>query len=366
MHSANAAQIWVEGSADDDLFDRIGAFLAANRLSAKPAHYAFAHEVLSQPGSAIALAVARLTEDGVRLTRQDIESLGRVVSTGRPTDPHATVSVAGVSLMAVVPPVLTAANDEADRLIQQTQMQVADFAAMVRAIHCDTADFGRDLAQSAHALTVIPVTDFASEIARLAAAMVSRVRAAEIRLADAIRESEDLRTRLEEAHDSARRDPMTGLPNRRAFKEAFDRFTPAGVRQMVAICDVDRFKRINDEFGHAVGDRVLNAIGRVLVEDCAGHVVSRYGGEEFAVLLTGVDPAAARATLERARTSIGNKRFRCRDTDRPIGQITLSAGLVEVQAGETMEQALERADRLLYDAKANGRNRIEVEGHLTK
>ena len=366
MHSAIAAQIWVEGSADDDLFDRVGAFLAANRLSAEPAHYAFAHEVLSAPGSAIALAVARLTEDGVRLTRQDIESRGGLVATGRPTDPHATVAVAGVSLMAVVPPVPTAANDEADRLVQQTQLQVADFAAMVRAIHSDTADFGRDLAQSAHALTLIPVTDFASEIARLAAAMVSRVRDAEIRLAAAVRESDDLRAKLEEAHDSARRDPMTGLPNRRAFQEAFDRSAATGVRQLVAICDVDRFKRINDEFGHAVGDRVLNAIGRILVDDCAGHVVSRYGGEEFAILMTAIDAASARAMLEQARTSVGAKRFRCRYTDRPIGRITLSAGLVELQPDETMEQALERADRLLYDAKANGRDRIEVAGLVAR
>ncbi len=360
MHSANTAQIWLEGSADDDLFDRVGAFLAANRLSAEPAHYAFAHEVLRDPGSAIALAVARLTEDGVRLTRQDIEALGGVVAIGRPTDPHATVAVAGVSLMAVVPPAPTAANDEAERLVEHTQSQVADFAAMVRVIHRETADFGRDLAQSAHALTLIPVSDFSSEIAHLAAAMVSRVRDAEIRLADAVRESEDLRARLEEAHDSARRDPMTGLPNRRAFQEAFDRSAATGLPLMVAICDVDRFKRINDEFGHAVGDRVLNAIGRILVEDCAGHVVSRYGGEEFAILLTAIDPAAARALLEQASASVRSKRFRCRDTDRPIGQITLSAGLVDVVADETMDQALTRADRLLYAAKANGRDRIET------
>lgn len=360
MHSANTAQIWLEGSTDDDLFDRVGAFLAANRLSAEPTHYAFAHEVLRDPGSAIALAVARLTEDGVRLTRQDIEALGGIVATGRPTDPHATIAVAGVSLMAVVPPVPTAANDEADRLVASTQLQVADFAAMVRAIHSETADFGRDLAESAQALTLIPVNDFSSEIARLAATMVSRVRDAEIRLAAAVQESEDLRVRLEEAHDSARRDPMTGLPNRRAFQEAFDRSTATGLPRLVAICDVDRFKRINDEFGHAVGDRVLNAIGRILVDDCAGQVVSRYGGEEFAILLTGVEPNAACAMLETARSSVRAKRFRCRDTDRPIGQITLSAGLVEVEADEAMDEALNRADRLLYAAKANGRDRIEM------
>jgi len=122
------------------------------------------------------------------------------------------------------------------------------------------------------------------------------------------------------------------------------------------MCDIDHFKQVNDRFGHAVGDRVLRAIGSTLAEICTGHVVARYGGEEFAVLFTGVSLGEAETMLERARATVAGKRYRLRESDAPLGEITFSAGLTIATPGEILGTVLGRADRLLYAAKAEGRN----------
>jgi len=326
--------------APQQLFARIGQFLVEQRLEPDPANYAFAHATLAHPDGPLARAVSALTDGGVRLTLRDIESLGAEVSTDRP----------GLAARA-------------DGLVAQTQMQVEGFEDVVQGLQADTRDFGRDLAASAAA---IRHTDAAGErlaieeIARLTAAMAERVAVVEGQLAQATREAADLRDKLEEARDNARRDPLTDLPNRRAFEEAFDAVVAAGGAPWLAVCDIDHFKSVNDRFGHAVGDRVLKAIGAALADTCEGHLVARYGGEEFVVLFAGIDAGCARATLERARTAVEAKRYKLRESDEPLGAVTLSAGLAPAQHGDSARAVFQRADALLYKAKADGRNCVRV------
>jgi diguanylate cyclase len=318
--------------AGDDLFARIGAFLREHRLSPDPAHYHFAHDVLSNPTGALAQAVARITDDGVRLSRGDIEKLGGTVATGK---------------------------DEADgatqRLMGEAWSQVEDFARVMRDVHAETQGFGRDLAEHAAAMDRAEPASGMAELARITGAVLARVHAAEHRLAQATREGDELRAKLAEAQVTARVDMLTGLPNRRAFEEAFA--APRGTA-CLALCDVDRFKRINDGYGHGVGDRVLSAIADTLRVGCGEHLVARHGGEEFAVLMTGVTPDRAAAILEEAREAVATKRFRSRETDMLIGRVTLSIGLTAVEPGEPLEEAFARADQLLYNAKSLGRDRL--------
>jgi diguanylate cyclase len=176
--------------------------------------------------------------------------------------------------------------------------------------------------------------------------------------AKAKHETDVLRAKLIEARDSARRDTLTGLPNRRAFDEAFGARDADKGPYCLAVCDVDRFKRVNDAFGHGVGDRVLTAIGQMIAAGCEGHLVVRHGGEEFAVLLCGVSLSDAARLLDSVRAIVAAKRFRNRETDSPLGQITFSAGVTAIHADEAAESAFARADRLLYTAKGDGRDRI--------
>lgn len=342
MVGARAVRAASESDSSRRLYDRIGEFLVNQRLDPDPGNYAFAYHLFVNPEGPLARAVHALTDGGVRLTRRDIETLGcdlQPVQNGK------------------------GAKEQADGLVAQTQMQVEGFQDMVTAIRAETEDFGRNLAASAEAIS--RSTDAGGpvaidEVARITAAMIERVHSTEAQLARATREASELREKLEEARDNARRDPLTDLPNRRALEEAYAAQAAAGARICVAVCDVDHFKSVNDRFGHAVGDRVLKAIAEALGQTCAGHLVARYGGEEFAVLFTGVDLGTARGILDTARVTVATKRYRLRESDAPLGEITFSAGLAPAETGEGLSTVFHRADRLLYAAKTAGRNCLHV------
>lgn len=322
------------------LFDDIVEFLIRNRLSPDPVNYGFAYRIHAEPQGPLARAVATLTDGGVRLTRADIEELGGKVATG---------------------PV--SAQDRAattDGLVARTQMQVEGFHDLVRAMRSETQDFGRDLAAQASQITDGATLASSDEVVRITRAMLARVKAAESQLESATREASDLREKLEEARDNARRDPLTGLPNRRAFEEAYSEHSAKGDAMCVAVCDIDKFKLVNDGFGHAVGDRVLKAIADVLTEQCGNHLVVRYGGEEFVVLFSGLDLSSAQSILESARQIVSRKRYRLRETDTPLGEVTFSAGLTAARPEEDVTDVFVRADGLLYAAKADGRNCLKV------
>jgi diguanylate cyclase len=342
MAGGRVARIEPSARESRQLYALIGEFLDAQRLEPDPANYAFAYAILGNPDGALAKTVRALTDGGVRLTLKDIQSLGHEVSTSGPGD------VA-----------------RANGLVAQTQFQVDGFADVVEELRLEATNFGRDLAASADALRRSREgeggeTGALDEATRITVAMVERVHAAEAQLESATREAADLRAKLEEARDNARRDPLTDLPNRRAFEEAFGERQAAGQSLWLAVCDVDHFKSVNDRFGHAVGDRVLKALGTALAEACGGHLVARYGGEEFVVLFDGIDAGRARATLESARQLVEGKRYKLRESDEPLGAVTFSAGLSPVAAGDTPRIAFQRADALLYRAKSAGRNCIQV------
>ena len=150
--------------------------------------------------------------------------------------------------------------------------------------------------------------------------------------------------------DLARRDGLTGLPNRRTWDFELDRVAERTAAQRrpltVAMLDLDRFKDYNDHYGHPAGDDMLVACARAwhsLLDPPA--LLARYGGEEFAVLLPGTEMSEALPLLERVRRAT------------PKGQ-TISIGYAERIEDEPIESTMQRADRALYDAKAEGRNRV--------
>jgi diguanylate cyclase (GGDEF)-like protein len=151
-------------------------------------------------------------------------------------------------------------------------------------------------------------------------------------------------------------DPLTGVLNRRGLDVALPESSAALVS--VAMCDLDRFKRINDGFGHAAGDEVLRRVCQLLSTVLrAGDGVVRWGGEEFLVVLPGIELDRARRIVERARSWIE------REPIEIAGQmldVTISVGVAERRAGETREALIGRADDALYAAKQAGRNRVEL------
>lgn len=154
--------------------------------------------------------------------------------------------------------------------------------------------------------------------------------------------------------EAARRDPLTGLLNRRAFDDLLAN-SVGRCDVGLAVVDIDFFKSINDQHGHAVGDMVLKVVSQTLLETVGTRgEVARIGGEEFALVLNAVDATSAGGIADAARRAVQDCRVRHGNT--PIA-VTVSIGVAHADySGQTADAFLECADRALYRAKANGRN----------
>jgi two-component system cell cycle response regulator len=156
-------------------------------------------------------------------------------------------------------------------------------------------------------------------------------------------------------------DGLTGLTNHRTFQEKFsevlERAQRHGHKASILLCDVDHFKKVNDTYGHPVGDEVLRRVARVL-QDVARKIdiTARYGGEEFVVILDHADIEQARAVAERIRIEVGKLVV---ESDKGPFKVTQSIGVAAFPAdGETKAALIEHADHALYHAKRSGRNRV--------
>lgn len=175
---------------------------------------------------------------------------------------------------------------------------------------------------------------------------------------------------IETSYHQVYHDALTGLPGRRALDEELLRL---GDQYVVAMVDVDHFKRFNDTFGHDVGDEVLKMVASRLATVSGGGRAYRYGGEEFSILFPGIRAADAIRALEAVRDAVADTRFTVRKRLRPRKKpnpvpersgsrqslITVSIGVAEPNGRlKTPDQVLLAADRALYQAKEQGRNRV--------
>jgi len=166
------------------------------------------------------------------------------------------------------------------------------------------------------------------------------------------------RLRSVELERQATEDALTGLPNRRSIDQRLPLLALENSRLCVALADVDLFKGVNDRYGHMVGDEVLRQVADIFRAGVReGDLVARFGGEEFLVALSGIEPSEARARCEVLRAEVAAYPW---ERIAPGLAVTMSLGLASIQPGETVTEALSSADELLYAAKRRGRNRVEA------
>ncbi|MFB1082734.1 diguanylate cyclase [Jeotgalibacillus sp. JSM ZJ347] len=153
-------------------------------------------------------------------------------------------------------------------------------------------------------------------------------------------------------------DPLTSVKNRRYYEEVLTDFLEKNQRDgfvfSYLILDIDHFKRVNDEFGHPVGDQVLQDLAWKLEEEIReDDVLVRFGGEEFVILLSGINEKLAMKIADRIRGNI-------KDSEWPHSPITISVGVSGVKSSDTKDTIFKRADEALYFSKKNGRNRVTL------
>jgi diguanylate cyclase len=237
---------------------------------------------------------------------------------------------------------------------------------LIRQSSNDTRGFGDALAGNANSLSQAGgINPAIQSLIDLTKAMIEKTRVAEEELRLRGQAMAGLQMSLAEARIKADTDVLTGLSNRRAFERLLGaagvRAATSGSPLSLAICDIDHFKVINDTHGHNAGDRVLQFVSTVLEENCGAKAkVSRHGGEEFVLLFEQVSVDEAYEIVDAARRDLCNRRIINKETGQPVGEISFSAGVSELDSRHNLGSLLRTADRALYRAKANGRNCVVV------
>ncbi|MDO6416892.1 GGDEF domain-containing protein [Sphingomonas sp. BIUV-7] len=325
----SSTQSTASAAVAEDVGPNVLGFLSRQQLPATPQNYALGFLIVTNSEGLAARAVDAVLMNGDRLTSDDV---GRILAAHGPKEEEKGES-----------------EDHAK--VRRHTLRLAELAAT--AVE-ETGEFGRAL-EAEQTLLAGTVA-----IAELVATMIERSTRTETQLAKAAKQIEDLRQEVETAKGDAHNDSLTGLHNRRGVLARLQGMTP-DQRPLLAICDIDRFKTVNDRYGHVVGDRVLKLVAASIKESCGQNFLARWGGEEFLVIFNGaVTPDEAFTILNRAREDLANRKVKLRATDQPLGLLSFSAGIARF-GEKSLDQAIAAADALLYQAKENGRNQVLVE-----
>ncbi|GIK98981.1 MAG: GGDEF domain-containing protein [Alphaproteobacteria bacterium] len=240
------------------------------------------------------------------------------------------------------------------------------------------ADAGLDASRSSHRLAgysndlrassdASPLADVVKGVLLECQRLLDRSRSLEHHLKHASGEITELREHLETVRREALTDALTGLANRKLFDAKLHEETRSAEASGEVLCllmaDIDHFKTFNDSYGHRVGDEVLKIVARTLKEGLKGQdTASRYGGEEFAILLPRTGLSGATAVAEQIRSRLARRTITNRKTGESYGSVTVSIGISQYRFGEALDGFLQRADQALYRAKNGGRNRVAADG----
>lgn len=261
-----------------------------------------------------------------------------------------------------------AATDELQAQLLQSLDGLGRAAA---AVGGDAAKYGESLSNGGKQLESSLDLDAVRRVVAALAAETRRMQASNAMLTEELeanrRELVEISARLAAVRGEALLDPLTGLTNRRGFQRAIDSAitNTNGVSGLdgwtLLMVDIDHFKSVNDMHGHVLGDKVLQSVAAVIRGSIKSHhVATRFGGEEFAILLPECAEGEALALAEQIRVNVARGRIRRGVLGQPVGGITVSLGVATYRSGESLEQWISRADRALYESKETGRNRVTV------
>ncbi|MEC3912492.1 GGDEF domain-containing protein [Sphingobium sp. CR2-8] len=322
------------------LYTDIGDFLFAHDLDLTPINFSVALDYLTGANIGVEKAIRAVMMERGKITNGWVESIA-----------------AEQRADEVTPESLATMLDKVEENLTQ-------FTGLMHESRNSAKDYGAALQEQAKDLGEgrdnEPVL---SRLVGLTRSMVEKTRQVENQLRDNQRQTQALKSSLENARRAAEHDHLTGLPNRRAFEsvlraemqEALD----SEETLSVAFCDIDHFKHINDTHGHDTGDRVLKFVAGLLAKASNDRChVARHGGEEFVMLFRGKTAAEACEAVDSVREDLANRSLVNRANGERMERVSFSAGVANVLAFEDARAALKAADRALYLAKEHGRNRV--------
>ncbi|WP_328276135.1 GGDEF domain-containing protein [Sphingobium sp.] len=319
----------------------MASFLLAYELDVTPNNLIAAHGAFSGANPGLARQIAQRIAAGLGITQQWLDEATAADET---VDKH----------------------DGIELLMTKLETTLENFSKNTTAARSEASDYGNQLEQHVAELVQVQETGhIISSLADLAKAMLERTRHLEADMRRSEDEAKLLRRNLEKAKRDAEIDHLTGLPNRRAFETVLEREHKEARAALdplvVAFCDIDHFKAVNDTHGHDAGDRVIRLIAEMLagISDDNCHV-ARHGGEEFVMLFRSATLSEAKTRLDDVREKLSERRMINRKTDEPFGQITFSAGIADVFDFPDPRAALKAADEALYAAKQGGRNQVRI------
>lgn len=314
--------------------------MAKQRTATHPVSYAVWYEYVSGANAALRDAIdARIT---------DIDSL----------DEKATYEIYQKHVAEI--------NEEVARQLSAGfQKVMADMSLSAAQAGDKASQFGDALGKLSSTLAPANASEGVQAILALTREMQSSIVTLKGRLDESRSEIEQLRSEVVKARTEARTDGLTGLMNRRGFEMTIAACladtSAAESEPSLLMVDIDHFKKVNDNYGHVFGDKVLRAVAQVLQDNVKGKdTAARYGGEEFVVLLPDTPLAGAQQLAERIRGIVERCRIK-RTTDQgAVANIMVSLGVASFRAGEATAEFVARADAALYVSKTSGRNRVTV------
>ncbi len=304
---------------------RILSFLDQHRLSHTPDHYAFAHDYLNGDDLRLRERVDDAIDGGIRLTEDQVQNL-------RPT----------IRIEALVP--------ELDHIALRVLDVVTDAMAT-------TNDLSTELVTASARLLDQPGTS----VGPLLSILMGRAESAEVSFAQAARRAREIRAELAALQTVGLHDPLTGLANWKVLEQRLNEI--GGAQVCLALVDIDGLRVINESHSPAVGDRLLKIVASTLADECRRYLVCRSGGGTFGILFENVDLQAAGELLARACEAIGARDMKVRETDRPLGRVAMSGGIV-ASRGRSRTELIDAARHQLCSAKLGGRDQVSVEGTM--
>jgi diguanylate cyclase len=252
------------------------------------------------------------------------------------------------------------------RIIDEVK-QVLD---MVGAAAGSATTYSESLAEATEKLSAVTDSDaLRSIIDRLVKGtkdMEQNNKKLEAHLSASREEIEQLQQNLEAVRTESMTDPLTTLSNRKFFDQSLAKvMAEARLKDeplSLLMCDIDHFKSFNDRYGHLTGDHVLRLVAIAVKQNVKGQdIAARYGGEEFVVALPNTALQSAITVAEHVRRAVMSKELVKRSTGEKLGRVTISIGSAVLHPNDTAQTLIDRADKCLYAAKRNGRNRVMCE-----